>query len=675
MVAADQAMIVAGERRWRAIGLLIERADPRWPADKPIQYHLSSRVDEAEILVDQVVENLQRAGLHELEEALAFAELKAKGWGVGQISRTIGKTRKFVETRLDLLLLPKSQQDRMRLPKDDPQRLTFSRAREMVQEIRRIAGQASEQRNIEEIAPAFTPEQETEARKVKLSPKGLLQLGEIAAAASANPSTRFPDSPAPIADVAKVAGVAAPIQDPIHRELTQGKRWLAELLIDKDQPGAPAGVRLTPLGHVRLRLEQRHPADNPRALYHLRRDAGISADQARQLTREGRYATAWLNPEAEREITPGGIKLLPHELLAAVELADRTIRSDRRDPENRAYLVIERPYQSTTVAALGRAKVAVLLTTPLSPAPLQRTSIALTAAAADWLKGLDLWPEGEARAAVLERARLAAGAVQELAEGEYATDWLNPPTPEQEAQNATYRAHLEGLAASKAQPANVAPPAQPVDQPAAVEQPELQISDVQLRILRELARAQRLNHGNPVRVGRYWTDADAVDLWKRLQLVEFTAAPGEAWRGKVTAAGQRAIELHAPDLEISLEMRIERNGGYDTAWLNPDPAPIGDQLGDAQADGPAEAEDPADTPLLRAVLDGLAAGAPNFPQLLQLAGLEAPFRVDQASAQILDAKGREAATVDAFRSEPEDVVQARAELIAFALNTLAKSES
>ncbi len=675
MIAADQAMIVAGERRWRAIGLLIERGDQRWPADRPIAYHLGSRVDEAEILIDQVVENLQRAGLHELEEALAFAELKAKGWGVGQISKTVGKTRKFVETRLDLLLLPKAQQDRMRLPKDDPQRLTFSRAREMVQELRRIAGQADEQRDIEEIAPANSVEQDDEARKVKLTPQALMVLGEIAAATMANPSAKFPDSPVPVADVASFKALAS---ERTFVELTQGKRWLIETLIDKDQAGEPAGVRLTPLGHARLRLDKRHPGDDQRALYHLRRDAGISADQARQLTREGRYATAWLNAVADREITPGGIKLLPHELLAAVELADRTIRGDRRDPGNAAYLVIERAYQATAVAALGRAKIAVTLATPIEPKPLQRTSIALTKPGADWLKALDLWPEGEAREAVLERARIAAGVVQELGEGEYGTAWLGRPTAEEQAQDARYREHLEGLAASKAPRADVEPPpAQPAQEAGA--DPELQISEPQLRILRELARAQRLNHGNPVRVGAHWLDLDAVELAKRAEpLIEFKAAPAEGWRGRVTSAGHKAIEQLAPGQEISLDMRIDRNGAYDTAWLNPDPAPIGEQLGDADpADAgddqvePAEAEDAR---ILRLVREGLAAGAP-FAELLQLAGLVGPFEPNDDWSQVRDAAGNEAATVDPWRSMTEGVATARLELVAFALNTLSNPES
>lgn len=306
----NSAQLVAGERRWRAIGLLIAAADPRWPADRPVPYHLSVQTEDAEILADQVVENLQRAKLHPLEEAEAFRTLKVvHGWGVGRIAKTASKTRRFIEQRLDLLTLTPIQQGRMRLAKDHPEHLTPSRAREMVQHLRQISGAALDQRDIEEIAPgadvaAFSAEDETAARKPKLTPRELMVLGEIAAAAEAKPSNRFGDIPGPIADVDHAQAVA----DHALRTLDV-KAGLASLLIDADDSASFAGARVEDLGHLRLRLENLHPADNPRALFHLRREAGISADQARQLQKAGQMATPFLTlpevaniPEAEAAI-------------------------------------------------------------------------------------------------------------------------------------------------------------------------------------------------------------------------------------------------------------------------------------------------------------------------------------------------------------------------------------
>ncbi|WP_051651377.1 ParB/RepB/Spo0J family partition protein [Brevundimonas bacteroides] len=295
MTGDGSAQLVAGERRWRAIGLLIAAADPRWPADRHVPYHLSAQADAAEILADQVVENVQRAGLHPLEEAEAFQTLKAEhGWGVGRISKTVGKTRRFVEQRLDLLLLTPAQRDRMRLPRDHADHLTASRAREMIQQLRQISGAAAEQRDIEEIAPgegvaAVSADAEAAARKPKLTARELMVLGEIAAAAAARPSARFPDIPGPIVDVDFAQAVA----DAGLRNLDQS--GLVATLLDADAEGSFGGARVEDLGHLRLRLENLHPAHNPRALFHLRREAGISADQARQLNALQRWATPFLN--------------------------------------------------------------------------------------------------------------------------------------------------------------------------------------------------------------------------------------------------------------------------------------------------------------------------------------------------------------------------------------------
>lgn len=541
LTGPDRADLVAGERRWRAIGLLIDKGDPRWPADRPIPYHVSAQSDEAEILADQVIENLQRKGLHPLEEALAFQQLKeAHGWGVGQIAGAVTRTRRFVEQRLDLMNLTPDLQARMRLPKDDPQHLTIPRAREILQHLRQINDKTAEQRDLEEIAPggalaSASPEDLEAARKPKLEPRDLLALGEIAAAAELNPSPDFPDSPVPVVEIDWSKAMAGPIG--IRLQTTH----LAELLINGDATPKVAGARVAPLGHIRLRQENLHPADNPRALFHLRREAGISADQARQLGNLGRWAT---------------------------------------------------PFLTITPAATAPA--------PARPVPAEAEGCA-------------------------------------------------PGSDQQQPQLGLIDPLAQTLAA---------------------------LTDVEIRIVREVAHAQSCVGGNPPRVGRYWLDLDAVNLWKRTPagLLEFKAHPGEAWTVELTEQGQAVVKALEPDYDpVALQMRVEREGKFQSDWLNPPPLQSPESQAATEPDQLIEIDhDQVETSdLLRQVREGLAAGAPDFAGLLQLAGLRAPFEAHVPWSAVRDQAQTAVAIIDPWGEGEEAVVQARAELIGFALNLAA----
>jgi ParB/RepB/Spo0J family partition protein len=90
--------IVAGERRWVA-------------ADRAGLAHIPATVrdmTDAQILEAQLVENIQREGLHVLEEAEGYAELMKVGdLTAEQIGDKIGKSRSYVYARLKLLdLIP-----------------------------------------------------------------------------------------------------------------------------------------------------------------------------------------------------------------------------------------------------------------------------------------------------------------------------------------------------------------------------------------------------------------------------------------------------------------------------------------------------------------------------------------------------------------------------------------
>lgn len=99
----ELTVLVAGERRWRAIGLLI--ADGRWPADRPIlcvQRHVAGPAARALALV----ENIQRVDLKPMEEADAIKALKDIDPAVytnARLAELSGKTERWVELRLALV--------------------------------------------------------------------------------------------------------------------------------------------------------------------------------------------------------------------------------------------------------------------------------------------------------------------------------------------------------------------------------------------------------------------------------------------------------------------------------------------------------------------------------------------------------------------------------------------
>jgi ParB/RepB/Spo0J family partition protein len=96
--------IGAGERRWRAIGLLV--ADGRWdPAAAVIACKVVS-ADDAGFRAIALLENLQRQDVPPMEEAEGFAALRALDpdmWTTKFIAERIGKTQRYVQQRLALV--------------------------------------------------------------------------------------------------------------------------------------------------------------------------------------------------------------------------------------------------------------------------------------------------------------------------------------------------------------------------------------------------------------------------------------------------------------------------------------------------------------------------------------------------------------------------------------------
>lgn len=119
--------LVAGERRWRAVGKLI--ADGRWPADKPVPVEIRD-MDDATHLRIALIENLQRVNLSPLEEARGFDQLQKQfGMKTAEIAEGVGRTQRLIQQRLQLLDL--SEDDQARL---DARQITVEQARKIVQD-------------------------------------------------------------------------------------------------------------------------------------------------------------------------------------------------------------------------------------------------------------------------------------------------------------------------------------------------------------------------------------------------------------------------------------------------------------------------------------------------------------------------------------------------------------
>jgi ParB family chromosome partitioning protein len=95
--AAGEFQLVAGERRWRAAQRAGLRAMPA----------LVRELDDLQVLEIAIVENVQRADLSVLEEALSYRALMDKfGRTQEQVAQVVGKSRPHVANALRLLSLP-----------------------------------------------------------------------------------------------------------------------------------------------------------------------------------------------------------------------------------------------------------------------------------------------------------------------------------------------------------------------------------------------------------------------------------------------------------------------------------------------------------------------------------------------------------------------------------------
>ena len=95
--------IICGERRFRALNLLLERGDI--DADFPVNVEIKEGLSEDDILRMATVENVQRENLTPLEEAQAIATLIKDGEKLDVIESQTGLTTSTIRRRLMLLEL------------------------------------------------------------------------------------------------------------------------------------------------------------------------------------------------------------------------------------------------------------------------------------------------------------------------------------------------------------------------------------------------------------------------------------------------------------------------------------------------------------------------------------------------------------------------------------------
>jgi ParB family chromosome partitioning protein len=104
-IGPDRYEIVAGERRWRASQIAKLH-------DVPVMVR---EMTDREALEIAIVENVQRADLNAIEEAVAYQELIEKfGRTQEEVAKEVGKSRPHIANTIRLLRLPASVQEMVR---------------------------------------------------------------------------------------------------------------------------------------------------------------------------------------------------------------------------------------------------------------------------------------------------------------------------------------------------------------------------------------------------------------------------------------------------------------------------------------------------------------------------------------------------------------------------------
>lgn len=299
--------IIDGERRWRAVGQAIWDGD--WDDDTPLPI-LIREVDDREHLMLSLTANIQRADMSAIEEGVAFAAaVHDFGLTTQDVADQTGKSQRYVQQRIALLKLSGEDQDRMRLPRDDPRRLSFKEARALTQTPRADSGAPSLEEALERDAEidreTFAPQRSSDEPGSPPAPesqsaatafgKSLSDRAALVFVEIADKSERHPiDDPALASEgytVCQSIPVEGTLSDLVSKNAIGFRQSRAETLVRPRLFSTGAKAWLEEIGFYA------HRAD---VLFEFRaRVAG--ADEAAALAEVGNYLSHFLNPA---DVTP-----------------------------------------------------------------------------------------------------------------------------------------------------------------------------------------------------------------------------------------------------------------------------------------------------------------------------------------------------------------------------------
>lgn len=412
VVGADSArrgwLLIAGERRWRAIGEAINAGE--WPADQAIPCRAVT-ADALQHRLAALAENLQRRSLNPIEEARAFAGLREAGLDTDDIATRVAVSLRQVQMRLQLLQLSEADQDRLTLPASDPNHLSVTAARALVQ-TPKSAAPAEADPDQQLIFPAEA-EAETDA-------DSLNQPGPVARQALAELAHKL----------ANAGGSNASIRP--EAEADPAFQWL-ELR------------RMIVVSHGPRRGEIRARPSDAGAEFVRLNGPWLGGAIAR-------YATEWLNADGGETVEPSpatvsatdepdqsSLTLSPRMATAILELGHKIEEHGAQLPSGERGTAVGAHWSHTTATeAVQRRLVQFVMPSP----------------AAGW------------HATLTEVGEEACAALREQGAGPisgppYATPWLNlaapvaPPAPEITPEQANADAVLEAVLAGATEPHSV----------------------------------------------------------------------------------------------------------------------------------------------------------------------------------------------------------------------------
>jgi len=143
--------IFAGERRWRAVGLLIEQG--RWPIDRRLRC-LAREATPGQTQFLALIENGQRENLSLIEEARAYETLIAEtGWSARHAAHQCGRDARTVQQMLQVLREARPQD--LAAHEADPRTHTWEWLRDSVKAHRER--EAGDQVDLEEVTGPANP--------------------------------------------------------------------------------------------------------------------------------------------------------------------------------------------------------------------------------------------------------------------------------------------------------------------------------------------------------------------------------------------------------------------------------------------------------------------------------------------------------------------------------------